>query len=89
MENNTIEHNGRIAVLKTIKVYPEKQAEYRKRYYERIKNSDQYKQVVSKAKREYYLKHAEEIKEKRRMHYQKMKELKKNKSLEIESESET
>lgn len=73
-------------IMKTIKVYPEKQAEYRKKYYERIKVTDDYKEAVRKAKKSYYMRNADQIKEKRRKHYQKMKELKElneNQSLEI------
>lgn len=52
------------------------------KYYEKVKNDEHYKAKIAQAKKTYYERHKEEIKQKRRERYQAKKALK----LEIEIE---
>jgi len=66
--------------IKTIKFNPEKQREYCHKYYQKVKETEKYKTAVAVAKKIYYERNKEAIKERRREYYKKMKELKNEKN---------
>jgi hypothetical protein len=61
---------------KLIKFNAEKHREYGAKYYQKVKDTDAYKQAIKKAQKNYYLRNAERLREKRRENYHRLKQLK-------------
>lgn len=67
-------------ITKTIKFNPEKHREYCRKYYQKVKETENYKNAVAVAKKAYYERNKEDIKQRRRERYKKLKELENEKN---------